>query len=278
VPPSRAPRLRSSTIATAPVEPTAPSWARVGGQRIEYAWHGAARLDSAPIVMLHEGLGSVALWRDFPQQLSHATGRRVLAYSRRGYGRSDPLTGPRGVDFMHDEALQVLPQLLDYLEIPDSVLFGHSDGASIALIHAARARRRPLAVIALAPHVFVERYSVDQIAAARRAYLDGPLRAKLARFHDHVDSAFWGWNDIWLHPDFAAWNIESLLPDLACPLLAIQGVDDEYGTMAQIDRIARGVRNLRRLELASCGHAPHRDQPQAVLRAVTDFLTAEPLP
>ncbi len=222
--------------------------------------------------MLHEGLGSVALWRDFPQRLCAATKRRVLAYSRLGYGRSDALTGPRRVDFMHAEALYVLPELLDHLEVRESVLFGHSDGGSIALIHAARAGRPVAAVIVLAPHVYVERYSLDQIAAARRDYLDGALRAKLVRFHDPVDSAFWGWNDIWLHPDFAAWNIEPLLPEVACPLLAIQGVDDEYGTMAQLDRIERGARNVRRLELTPCGHAPHRDQPEAVLAATAKFL------
>jgi pimeloyl-ACP methyl ester carboxylesterase len=222
--------------------------------------------------MLHEGLGSVALWRDFPARLAEATGRRVLAYSRLGYGSSEPLHGPRGVDFMHREALHALPQLLEALGVRECVLFGHSDGASIALIHAARARRPVAAVIALAPHVFVERYALDQIAAARRAYLEGPLRGKLARFHADVDSAFWGWSDIWLHPDFVAWNIEALLPDIPCPLLAIQGVDDEYGTLAQIDRIERGARTMRRLELAACGHAPHRDQPGAVLTATADFL------
>ncbi len=248
--------------------------AGVDGRQIEYAWHGSARGNTAPIVMLHEGLGSVALWRDFPQQLAAATGRRVLAYSRLGYGRSDPLSGPRRVDYMHDEALQALPQLLEELGVRESVLFGHSDGASIALIHAACARRPVSAVIALAPHVYVERYGLDHIAAVRCEYLDGALRAKLARFHDHVDSAFWGWNDIWLHPDFAAWNIESLLPEVACPVLAIQGVEDEYGTLAQIDRIERGARNVRRLELTPCGHAPQRDQPEAVIVAVAQFLAA----
>lgn len=244
----------------------------VGNYRVEYAWHGSIGADAVPIVMLHEGLGSIALWRDFPQRLSAATGRRVLAYSRLGYGESDPLDGPRRVDFMHVEALQTLPELLDSLEVREPILFGHSDGASIALIHAARARRPVTAVIALAPHVFVERYSLDRIAAARREYLDGDLCAKLARFHHDVDSAFWGWNDIWLHPDFVAWNIEALLGEIACPVLAVQGVDDEYGTMEQIDRLVRGVRGAQRLALSACGHAPHRDQPQAVLSAVTSFL------
>jgi pimeloyl-ACP methyl ester carboxylesterase len=263
---------RSFSIDTSASERPPPSFARVRDHHIEYAWHGSARRHAVPIVMLHEGLGSVALWRDFPQRLAEATGRRVLAYSRLGYGRSDPLTGPRRTDFMHDEALQALPQLLDELAVRESVLFGHSDGASIALIHAARARRPVVALIALAAHVYVERYSLDQIAAARRDYLDGALRARLARFHDHVDSAFWGWNDIWLHPDFVTWNIESLLPDVACPLLAIQGVDDEYGTMAQLDRIEHGARHVRRLELRACGHAPHRDQPEAVLLATAQLL------
>jgi pimeloyl-ACP methyl ester carboxylesterase len=243
-----------------------------GGHRLEYAWYGPAQSARPPIVMLHEGLGSVALWRDFPQRLADATGRRTLAYSRYGYGQSDPLTGPRRVDFMHTEALETLPQLLDALAIREPVLFGHSDGGSIALIHAARAQHPAPAVVALAPHVFVEPYGVASIAAVRRSYLEGDLRAKLARYHDDVDSAFWGWNDVWLRPDFAAWNIEALLPAIAHPVLAIQGKDDEYGTMAQLDRIERGVRDFRRLELGQCGHSPQRDQPEAVLAATADFL------
>jgi pimeloyl-ACP methyl ester carboxylesterase len=246
-----------------------------GGHRLEYAWHGPPRSDTTPIVMLHEGLGSVALWRDFPQRLADATRRRVLVYSRLGYGKSDPLTGPRGVDFMHLEALDTLPALLDALGVEAPILFGHSDGGSIALIHAARAGRPVRAVVALAPHVFVERYGLDSIAEARRAYLDGDLRAKLARYHDDPESAFWGWNDIWLDPDFVAWNIEALLPDIACPVLAIQGLDDEYGTMEQLDRLQRGVRGAQRLELADCGHSPHRDQPEVVLSAVAGFLAQQ---
>ena len=243
-----------------------------GGHRLEYAWYGSADGGEPPIVMLHEGLGSLALWRDFPQRLADATGRRTLVYSRVGYGASDPVDGPRGVDFMHIEALDALPQLLDALAVEQPVLFGHSDGGSIALIHAGRGNRPVSAVIALAPHVFVESYGLESIAGARRAYLDGDLRAKLSRYHADVDSAFWGWNDIWLHPDFVSWNIEASLPDIACPVLAIQGMDDEYGTMEQIDRIGRGVRDFHRLELQHCGHSPHRDQPEAVLSAVTAFL------
>ena len=222
--------------------------------------------------MLHEGLGSVSLWRDFPLHLAAATQRRVLVYSRYGYGKSDPLTGPRGVDFMHIEALQTLPELLDALEIRNPVLFGHSDGASIALIHAARGARPVSAVVALAPHVFVEAYGLESIRESRRAYLEDDLRGRLARRHADVESAFWGWNDIWLHPDFVAWNIEALLPDIACPVLGIQGLDDQYGTLEQLDRIQRAVRDFRRLELADCAHSPQRDQPGAVLNAAAEFL------
>ncbi len=247
-------------------------FAFAGGHRLEYAWHGGAHGSDPPIVMLHEGLGSLAMWRDFPQRLSEATGRRTLAYSRFGYGASDPLDGPRSVDFMHVEALDTLPQLLDALAIERALVFGHSDGGSIALIHAARAGRPVSGVIAMAPHVFVEPYGLGSIAEAKRAYLDGDRRAKLARHHADVESAFWGWNDIWLNPDFASWNIEALLPDIACPVLAIQGIDDEYGTMEQIDRLECRVRDFRRLELPDCGHSPHRDQPEAVLSAVTTFL------
>ena len=245
-------------------------FAKVGGHRLEYAWHGRSGSGRSPIVMIHEGLGSVSLWRDFPQQLAGATHRRVLAYSRYGHGQSDPLTEPRRLDFHHVEALEVLPQLLGSLGIEHPVLFGHSEGGSMALIYAAH---HPAdAVIALAPHVFVEAYGLASITEARREYLDGELRERLARHHADVESAFWGWNDVWLHPAFPTWNIERLLADIACPVLTIQGVDDQYGTLEQIERIARGVRRLRRLDLANCGHSPHRDQPEAVLAATAEFL------
>jgi len=245
-----------------------------GGHRLEFAWFGAANSSVSPIVMLHEGLGSLSLWKDFPQRLADSTGRRVLAYSRYGYGASEPLAGPRTVDYMHVEALVALSELLDRLEVRDPILFGHSDGASIALIHAARSRRPVRAIVALAPHVFVEPYGLESIAEARVEFLDADLRERLARRHDDVDSAFWGWNDIWLHPAFLAWNIESLLPKITCPVLAIQGLDDEYGTLEQIDRIARRLRpgQLTRVELTACKHSPHRDQPDAVLVESVRFL------
>ena len=243
-----------------------------GGHRLEYAWHGGRRSDVPPIVMLHEGLGSVSLWKDLPQKLAQATQRRVLAYSRYGYGRSDPLAEPRLPDYMHIEARETLPELLTSLGIERPVLFGHSDGASIALIHAARPPRPVSAVVALAPHLFVETYGLVSIAQARQAYLDDDLRERLARRHADVESAFWGWNDIWLSPAFAGWNIEALLADVVCPVLAIQGLDDEYGTLEQLDRLGRGVRHLRRVELAECRHSAHRDQPDAVLAATAEFL------
>ena len=245
-----------------------------GCHRLEYTWFGATAVAARPIVMLHEGLGSLAQWKDFPEQLAAATRRPVVAYSRYGYGASEPLAGPLGVDFMHIEALETLPQLFDALEVREAVLFGHSQGASMALIHAAHAHRPVTAVMAMAPLVFVERYGLDSIRQARLAFLDTELREKLARYHDDVESAFWGWNDIWLNPDFASWSIEALLPDITCPVLTIQGLEDEYGTIEQIDRIARTVPHLRRLELPRCGHSPHRDQPETVLSAVTSFLAS----
>jgi pimeloyl-ACP methyl ester carboxylesterase len=166
----------------------------------------------------------------------------------------------------------VLPQLLDALEIQRPILFGHSDGGSIALIHAGGGGRPVAGVIALAPHVFVEELSVTSIAAAKVAYETTNLRDKLARYHDDVDAVFWGWNDIWLSPAFRAWNIEEYLPGIACPILAIQGEEDEYGTMEQIRRIERGAPRVTALALTDCRHSPHRDQPQRVLDAVADWI------
>ncbi len=242
---------------------------------IEYAWVGAAA--PAPLlVFLHEGLGSLAMWKDFPARLCAAAGMRGLVYSRPGYGRSTPRAADESwaPDFMHRQAAQVLPALLDALGVAQQPrwLFGHSDGASIALLHAARFAREVRGAIVLAPHIMVEQLSVDSIAKSRDAYLDTDLRARLARYHDDPDSAFWGWNRIWLDAAFRDWSIEDEIGSIRCPLLAVQGLDDAYGTLAQIRGIAQRVPRTRLLELPACGHSAHRDQPDAVLAASCAFL------
>jgi len=236
--------------------------------RLEFkTWPGSG----VPVLLLHEGLGSVAMWRDFPQQLALATGRPVLAWSRRGYGLSDPLPSPRDPDYMHEEADAVV-RLMDTRAIERAILFGHSDGASIALITAARSPGRVAALILEAPHVFVEDLSIESIARAKHLYTTTHFNQLLGRYHRDPDRVFWGWNDIWLDPRFRGWSIEELLPAIRAPALLIQGRDDEYGTLAQIDRIGAALPNVERLELERCGHSPHRDQPAAVLRATAAFL------
>lgn len=228
------------------------------------------------LVFLHEGLGSVSMWRDFPDRLCEATDCRGLVYSRPGYGRSTQRAADElwDLDFMHRQAEQVLPALLAALDLDTAAeppwLLGHSDGGSIALLHAARF---PVAgTIVLAPHIFVEELSVASIAQTRRAYLETDLRERLARHHDDPDSAFWGWNRIWLHPPFRDWNIEADIETIGTPLLAVQGLDDEYGTLEQIRGIRRRVPHTELVELADCGHSPHRNQPERVIAAVKDFL------
>jgi pimeloyl-ACP methyl ester carboxylesterase len=245
----------------------------IAGQGLECVRIGSDR-PGPTLVFLHEGLGSVALWRDFPQRVADATARPALIYSRAGHGRSTTLAAVRTPRYMHDEALATLPALLDALDIVDPVLIGHSDGASIALIHAG-ARIRPVrALVAMAPHVFVEDLSIASIAQARHDYESTDLRARLGRYHADVDSAFRGWNEIWLSPAFRDWNIEPYLPGITCPLLLIQGRDDEYGTRAQLDAIEGQVSGrVERVELSDCGHSPHRDQPQATLAAIAGFVT-----
>jgi pimeloyl-ACP methyl ester carboxylesterase len=246
----------------------------VAGQPLECVRIGSDRLGPT-LVFLHEGLGSIALWRDFPRKVADATQRPALIYSRAGYGRSTPLAAARTPSYMHDEARVTLPALLDAFGIVDAILVGHSDGASIALIHAGERIRPVRALVAMAPHVFVEAESIAGIARARRDYQGAELRSRLSRYHADVDSAFFGWNDIWLSPAFRDWNIEAILPGIDCPLLLIQGIDDEYGTMAQLDAIERRVSTrVQRVELSDCGHSPHRDQPQATLAAIAAFISS----
>jgi pimeloyl-ACP methyl ester carboxylesterase len=252
----------------------------VSGQTItiEHKWVGASKRDAPLVVFLHEGLGSITMWRDFPSKFCIAGGYRGLVYSRPGYGRSTPRPHAEkwNTDFMHIQAREVLPALLSTLGVDTRSdrpwLFGHSDGGSIALIYAASFPDRVAGAVVAAPHIFVEDISVASIARTREVYVNSDLRIKLARHHDDVHSAFWGWNDIWLNPQFRSWSIEALLPQINCPLLAIQGFDDEYGTMAQVDRIARAVAHAQVLKLENCGHSPHRDQPQAVFAAARRLI------
>ena len=248
--------------------------------RIEHQWIGREQADAPLMVFLHEGLGSVAMWKNFPQRLCAALGCRGLVYSRPGYGRST-LREPQDLwdlDFLHRQAHQVLPALLQALGVDTAGdqpwLFGHSDGASIALLYAARYLNHIAGAIVLAPHTVVEDVALASIDLARRAYVDGDLRQRLARYHDDPDSAFWGWNRIWLQPSFRHWSIDDEIAAIRCPLLAVQGLDDEYGTLAQIHGIARRVPQTQLLELADCGHSAHRDQPQALIAAVQAFVHA----
>lgn len=245
----------------------------VAGQRLEYYWTRPPAAGETALIFLHEGLGSAALWRDFPAAVSTATGHPALVYSRYGYGGSDVLTEKRGVDYMHREALEVLPALRAELGIEDPILVGHSDGASITLIHAG-AGKWPVRALALeAAHVFVEDISVAGIEAAKTAYETTDLPQKLARHHADADTTFFGWNDIWLDPAFRAWNIESSLSAIRCPALVIQGEDDEYGTLAQVAAIRdQVVGPVETRVLEACGHSPHRDQADETLETIARFI------
>ncbi len=224
------------------------------------------------LVFLHEGLGSISHWKDFPARVAEASGCPITIYSRYGSGNSDLLTEARAVTYMHDEALHTLPDLLAQLRIENPILVGHSDGASIALIYAA-VHDRVRGLVLLAPHVFVEELSVASIAEAKVKFQTTNLPEKLARHHRDADRTFWGWNDIWLHPDFRRWNIEEYLPRIQCPILIIQGLDDQYGTMAQVEAIRQQAGGpVEVLPLADCRHSPQRDQPEAVLEAITKFV------
>jgi pimeloyl-ACP methyl ester carboxylesterase len=261
------------------VDPPAqePTFLHAGGHRLECRWVRPAAARAHPqrpaLVFLHEGLGSATLWKTFPDRVAEASGCPALVYSRYGYGRSDRLTAPRAVDYMHREALDALPEVLAQAGVDNPILVGHSDGASIALIHAGAGKWPVRGVVAMAPHVFVEDITVSSIAQAKVTFETTDLAGKLARYHDDPAATFRGWNDIWLHPAFGRWNIESCLPGIACPVLLIQGADDQYGTLEQIDAIARQVGGpVERVVLAGCAHSPHVDQKEATLEAIAGFV------
>jgi pimeloyl-ACP methyl ester carboxylesterase len=243
----------------------------VGGRRIEVA-ELAGSPEEAPLVLLHEGLGSARLWRSFPADLHAATGRRVIAFSRHGHGRSEPPPQPRTPAFFHEEALAVLPAVLGQLRVERPVLVGHSDGASIALIHAGQ--HAVTGLVLMAPHVIVEDLTVTAIRETRRRYVEGDLRERMARHHDDVDAAFWGWCDVWLDVAFRAWSLEADAARVSAPTLLIQGRDDPYGTLDQLDRIEARVRGPVERLVVPGGHSPHIEAPDAVVAAIAAFASA----
>ena len=228
------------------------------------------------LVFLHEGLGSVELWKQFPGELAQRTGCAALIYSRYGNGFSEVLHEARPVSYMHDEARRALPDVLVAFDVRDAVLIGHSDGASIALVYAGDSGERVRGIVAEAPHVFVEDISVSSIARAKFAFESSDLRSRMERYHRDVDRTFYGWNDIWLDPEFRAWNIREAVRRISVPMLLIQGMQDEYGTFAQLEAIQADAHRARvdSLYLADCRHAPHRDRPDVTLSAVRAFVDA----
>ena len=246
----------------------------VDGLRLEYRDLPARDADLPTLVLLHEGLGCVAMWRHFPEKLAAATGCRVIVWSRAGYGGSDSYPEPRTPRYMHREALEALPALLTALQIQRPLLVGHSDGGSIALIFAGAYPEQTCGVVAMAPHEFVEQETLAGILAAKTAWTVTDWPQKLARYHRDAPQVFSDWNDTWLAPDFRDWNIEAYLPNIRCPVLAMQGEDDEYATMRQIEVIGVQVAWAALLKLPDCGHSPQKDQTEAVLAAVSRFVAA----
>ncbi len=247
---------------------------------MEAVWYGPAPDESPTLILLHEGLGCIAMWRDFPEKLADATGCGVLVYSRQGYGNSDPVPLPRPVSYMHDEALDVLGPILDYWKIEKTVLVGHSDGASIAAIYAGHFKDpRVLGLVLMAPHFFIEQICIDSIEAAAHVFETTDLREKLAVHHgSNVDCAFWGWNRAWLENDFLNWNIEEYLPQISVPMLIIQGEDDAYGTKAQwLAAQDKSGGRVTVTEVPECGHVPFREAPGITLRASADFILKDVL-
>jgi pimeloyl-ACP methyl ester carboxylesterase len=272
---------------------------KIADKNLEYVWHGPGPEEAPTLVFLHEGLGCVEMWRDFPERLSAQTGCGALVYSRAGYGKSDPVEGPWPVRFMHEEALVVLPKVLDAFAVREAILVGHSDGGSIGIIHAGGVRDpRVLGLILEAPHVFVEECGLESIREIAELYREGgagrmpanrpqdagapvgapagvpSFKQRLARYHGaQVDQTFWGWNDVWLNPEFRSWNIAEYLREIKVPVLLIQGEDDQYGTREQLRRIEVGSQGtVRTVMLEACGHSPHLDQPERALEVMKEFV------
>ncbi len=243
------------------------------GLALEYRCWGPPPQDAPTLVMLHEGLGCVALWRDVPEQLAAATGLGVLAYSRAGYGGSDPGPLPRRLDYQTHEGTSVLAEMLERLDIRQCILLGHSDGATMAAIYAGSVSdMRVRGLVLIAPHFFTEPSGQAAIVAAGRAYTQGDLRTKLARYHDDVDNAFYGWHDVWLDPGYAGWNVADVIDHWRVPVLVVQGDADPYGTLAQVDEIATRIyAPLETLILPGCGHAPHHERSDETMTAVKTF-------
>jgi len=248
---------------------------RIEGKRLEMAWYGPSPHETLTLVFLHEGLGCVAMWRDFPYRLAQATGCSAMVFSRLGYGGSDACSHHRSVRFMHEEGLIILPKLLETIEIQQCIVIGHSDGGSIGIIYSGGTPASPLkGLITEAAHVFCEDISIRSIQAARERYVSGDLRKKLEKYHgQNTDCAFWGWNNAWLHPDFKNWNLEEFLPGIKVPVLAIQGENDPYGSPAQVDAITRqSGGKTKSLMLPQCGHAPHIDRREDTFQAMKEFI------
>lgn len=266
------------TAETRPANPGKATRIEVCGHRLETLDLPATRAGRPELLFLHEGLGSVSLWRDFPTRLAQASGCRTVVYSRHGHGRSSPFPAAHDVRFMHREALEVVPTLRAALELARPLLIGHSTGASMALIHAGHAQAEgwPLAgVVAMAPLCFVEDSNLESIRNMQDVFRTTDLPEKMARHHDDAAAVFWSWNNIWLDPAFYAWSIEADMAGICCPVLAVLGGKDEYSSMRQIEAIRRAAvhaASLRELALPDCGHAPHRDQPELILRALAQFV------
>lgn len=251
---------------------TATSTIPITGRLLETSFIESRTNEGATIVMLHSGLGSMNLWHKFPSKLAEATGCSVLLYSRYGYGRSEVLREKRDKFYLHHEGYEVLPKVLEQFKITRPILFGHSDGATIALLYAAKYPAKPLGVILEAPHVFVEEITIEGILEAKDDFKNGDLGKKLQPHHTDAEKTFWGWNDIWLDASFRDWNIEGEIRTIQSPILAIQGEDDQYGTLAQLDAIKAVTPNTELLVLSNCRHSPHSDQAEAVLAKSAEFI------